>query len=336
MSRTITIRDVARLADVSISTVSRVINTPSKVKPDKRTKVQEAIRTLGFSPNQVARSLLKKETGGLGVILPYVGGEFFSEFLTSIDKAAQEAGKFLLISTSHRNSEGMRNALLNMRSRVDGVMVMASDGTPEILQSLESGSKPVVFVNTNTLNIPGLETINFNNFDGAYKATQHLIQLGHTRIAMLKGPSHSFDACERHRGYRQALIDHGIGVCEDREIPGDFTPEAGYEAARVLIELSPRPTAVFGANDQSTIALMSVLRNLDISIPSDVSVVGFDDIPAAQYAAPPLTSVRVPIWEIGEMAIERLLQLVHEKGSQRQHHSFPVELVERESTTYCK
>ena len=335
MSRTITIRDVARLADVSISTVSRVINSPSKVKLEKRKKVQEAIQTLGFSPNQVARSLLKKETGGIGVILPYVGGEFFSEFLTSIDKAAQEEGKFLLISTSHRNSVGMRNALQNMRSRVDGVMVMASDGTPDILQSLESGPKPIVFVNTNTMDVSGLETINFDNYGGAYKATKHLIELGHKRIAMLKGPSHSFDACERLRGYRQVLIDAKIGIHEELEIPGDFTPEAGYDAARVLIELSPRPTAVFGANDQSTIALMSVLRNLGLSIPEDISIVGFDDIPAAQYAAPPLTSVRVPIWEIGEMAIQRLLELINEKNSQRKHHSFSVELVERESTTYC-
>ena len=336
MPHTVTIRDVARLAEVSISTVSRVINTPSMVKRDKRVKVEEAIETLGFSPNQMARSLLKKETGGIGVILPYVGGEFFSEFLTSIDKAAQEQGMFLLISTSHRNTEAMRIALHNMRSRVDGVMVMASDGTPDMLRSLEKGANPVVFVNTNTTNIDGLETINFDNFGGAYTATEYLIRLGHTRIAMLKGPEHSFDASERLRGYRQALLDNRIEPDINLEISGDFTPEAGYEAARVLIGIAPRPTAVFGANDQSTIALMSVLRNFDLAIPEEISVVGFDDIPAARYAAPPLTSVRVPIWEIGETAINRLIYLTREKDSTRKHASLSVKLIVRESTTHCK
>ena len=334
MSRPVTIRDVARRANVSISTVSRVLNTPSMVREDKRIKVEEAIKALGFSPNQMARGLLKKETGGLGVILPYVGGEFFSEFLTSIDKAAQETGMFLLISTSHRSTEAMKTVLQNIRSRVDGVILMASDGTPELLKMLVKGPKPVVFVNTNSVEL-GLETINFDNYRGGYIAAEHLAHLGHQRIAMLKGPEVSYDACERLKGYRQALVDNGIEPDESLEIPGDFTPEAGYAAAHRLLEINPRPTAVFGANDQSTIALMSVLRNLNISIPEQISVVSFDDIPAAKYAAPPLTSVRVPINEIGKTAIIRLVHLVREKDSQPQNRIFPVELTIRESTTRC-
>ena len=335
MSRAVTIRDVARAANVSISTVSRVLNSPSMVKEEKRAKVEEAIRTLGFSPNQMARGLLKKETGGLGVILPYVGGEFFSELLTSVDKAAQEQGMFLMISTSHRNTEAMKTVLKNMRSRVDGVMIMASDGTPEMLKSIVNGTSPIVFINTNTSDIDGLETVNFDNFSGAYMATEHLIKLNHKRIAMLKGPEFSFDASERLRGYRRALMDHGIELNHEMEIPGDFTPEAGYLAARSILDINPRPTAIFGANDQSTIALMSVLRNLDVSIPGDISVVGFDDIPAARYAAPPLTSIKVPIWEIGETAIQRLIHLIREKDSPKEHHTHPVVLIERESTAYC-
>lgn len=332
MSSPVTIRDVARLASVSISTVSRVLNTPSMVREDKRTKVEEAIETLGFIPNQMARGLLKKETGGLGVILPYVAGEFFSEFLTSIDLAAQEYGKFLMISTSHRSAEAMKKVLINMRSRVDGIMVMASDGTAEILKSLVKGSAPVVFVNSNTFDLD-LETINFDNFTGGYKATEHLLKLGHRRIAMLKGPDHSYDACERLRGYRQALTDQGVTPDPRLEISGDFSPQAGYAGARVLLDIDPRPTAIFGANDHSSIALMSVLRNQNISVPEDISVVGFDDVPSSRYASPALTTVQVPLWQIGETAIKRLLHLVKDKeGALTTKQVLPVELIEREST----
>ena len=331
MSRSVTIRDVARRANVSISTVSRVLNAPSKVREDKRIKVREAIQALGFSPNQMARGLQKMKTGGLGVILPYVGGEFFSEFLTFIDTAAQEQGLFLLISTSHRNSEAMHGALQNIRSRVDGVMIMASDGTPEMLHSLVNASIPVVFVNTDTKGLQ-LDTINFDNYGGGYAATEHLLKSGHRRIAMLKGPAFSFDARERLRGYRAALRDYGITPDDRLEIAGDFTPEAGYKAARVLLAIDPRPTAVFGANDQSTIALMSVLRNLDIAIPEDMSVIGFDDIPASRYAAPPLTSVRVPIQDIGEKAIQRLVNRIQGDNVCLELHTFPVELIMRSST----
>ena len=331
MTRPVTIRDVAQRAKVSISTVSRVLNAPGKVREDKRKKVEEAIQTLGFRPNEMARGLLKKQTGGLGVILPYVGGEFFSEFLTSIDKAAQENGFFLMISTSHRNTKAMEKVLQNMSSRVDGILVMASDGTPDMIKSLAHGPWPVIFVNTDALEL-GLESINFDNFAGAYKATKHLIELGHERIAMLMGPTHSYDARERLRGYRAALEDSGLPTDPALELAGDFTPEAGYTAAHKLIELDPRPTAVFGANDQSTIVLMSVVRTFGIKIPEELSVVGFDDIPASRYSAPPLTSVRVPISEVGRTAITRLVEVIREEPASPSSHILPVELIIREST----
>ncbi|MEM8487384.1 MAG: LacI family DNA-binding transcriptional regulator [Bacteroidota bacterium] len=334
MQRPVTIRDVARRAEVSIATVSRVLNAPGKVREHKRKRVEEAIQALGFRPNQMARGLLNKETGGLGIILPYVGGEFFSEFLTCIDKAAQESGFFLMISTSHRNTEAMELVLHNMRSRVDGIMIMASDGKPKMLQSLVGGPGPVIFVNSNAAGL-GLETINFDNFMGAFLATEHLIELGHKRIAMLKGPEASFDATERLRGYREALRKHNLKHNPCWELPGDFTPEAGNIAAHKLVTLEPRPTAVFGANDQSTIVLMSVLRSLGLQIPQQMSIVGFDDIPAARYATPPLTSVRVPVGDIGKLAISRLIQAVRKKAGEPETHVLPVELIIRASTTQC-
>lgn len=332
MQRPVTIRDVARHAEVSIATVSRVLNAPDKVRELKRRRVEEAIKALDFRPNQMARGLLNKETGGIGVILPYVGGEFFSEFLTSIDKAAQENGFFLMISTSHRNTEAMELVLQNMRSRVDGIMIMASDGTPQMLQSLDAGPGPVIFVNTDGAG-QGLETINFDNYMGACLATEHLIALGHTRIAMLKGPEASFDATERLRGYRDTLKKHRLLTDPELELPGDFTPEAGNTAAQQLLRIENRPTAIFGANDQSTIVLMSVLRSHGIQIPEQMSVVGFDDIPAAQYAAPPLTSIRVPVGAIGKMAINRLIQAIRKKAGEPETHVLPVELIVRASTT---
>ena len=331
MSETVTIRDVARLAKVSISTVSRVLNAPDLVKADKRVRVERAIESLGYVPNQVARNLLKKETGCLGVLLPYVGGEFFSEFLTSIDLTAQQYELFLMISTSHRDSDAMYKAIHSLRPRVDGLLVMASYGNPNKLCKGLSDKTPVVFINTSTEGLVG-EAINFDNRAGARIATEHLVRLGHKRIAMLKGPETAYDALERLKGYREVLLENGLETGPHLEIPGDFTPDAGYAAAESLLNINPRPTAVFGANDQSTIAMMSMLRHLGVNIPEELSVVGFDDIPASQYGAPPLTTIRVPLDRLGREAIKRLIYLVKNNNQEPERHTLAVELIERAST----
>lgn len=327
-----TIRDVAKRAGVSISTVSRVLNNTVPVADDKRRRVEEAAEALGYTPNQVARSLLKKETGGLGVLLPYVSGEFFAEFLNGIDQATQQNGCFLMISASHRSADELKVALQGMHQRVDGLIIMAPAAEAAMLETLLPSATPYLLVNTDVAGLP-FDALNFDNCRGGYLATEHLLALGHRRIAMLKGPESAFDARERLRGYHEALRAYGVEPDPALEIPGNFSPEAGFQAAETLLGMVPRPTAVFCANDQSAMTLISALQNRGLTVPEALSVVGFDDIPSARYGSPPLTSVHVPIRELGEQTIERLLEIVRgDDGAEPLQRVLPVELVVRAST----
>ena len=328
-----TIRDVAQRAGVSISTVSRVLNATTPVAEDKRRRVEEAAKALGYTPNEVARSLLGKATGGLGVLLPFVSGEFFSEFLNGLDQATQQNGYFLMISASHRDLDEMKVALTSMHQRVDGLILMYPESSEAELEGIlpDAATTPCVLVNTEAEGL-GCEAFNFDNYRGGYLATEHLLGLGHRRIAMLKGPEHAYDARERLRGYRDALRDAGLTPSPDLEIEGSYTSESGWLAADVFTRLDPRPTAIFAANDRSALSLISALQNQGLAVPEALSVVGFDDIPSARYASPPLTSVHVPIRDVAVQAVERLVALVRDRDTETRQQVLPVELVVRQST----
>ena len=326
-----TIRDVARRAGVSIATVSRVLNATTPVAEDKRRRVVAAAEALGYTPNEVARSLLGKATGGLGVLLPSVSGEFFSEFLNGLDRATHQNGFFLMISTSHRNLDEMSVALKSLHRRVDGLITMAPEGDAAQLRALLPERAPCVLVNTDAEGL-ACDAFNFDNYRGGFLATEHLLSLGHRRIAMLKGPARAFDARERLRGYRAALRAYGQEPAPELEITGDYTSEAGKRAAETLLAMDPRPTAVFAANDQSALALIGALQNEGLSVPEALSVVGFDDIPSVRYASPPLTSIHVPIRDVAMRAVERLVERVRDRHAVPQQRVLPVELVVRQST----
>ncbi len=331
-----TIRDVARRAGVSIATVSRVLNDTCPVADDKRQRVLEAVQVLGYRPNPAARSLLKQETGGLGVVLPYVWGEFFSEFLVGIDQAAQENGFFLLIAASHRSETDLKAALQSMHKRVDGLLIMATEVTAEAVHALIPDGMPAVFVNTQG---PGdaFDMFDFDNFEGMFTMTTHLLKLGHRRIAFVKGPPGAHDGEQRFLGYRAALAAMAVPPVAALEIEADFSPEAGYEAGRDLLAFDPLPTAVVAVNDYCAIGVMSALREAGIRVPEDVSVAGFDGIPSARFTFPPLSTIHVPIREIGVAAIERLVERLGKGATWApKRRAFPVKLVLRQSTVQSR
>lgn len=300
-----TIHDVARRAGVSISTVSRVLNGTSPVKADKRRLVLDAAEALGYVPNPAARSLLSKRTGGLGVLLPFVTGEFFSELLNGLDEEAQALGYFLTISTSHSRPEEFHKAFQSLDKRVDGLVVMAPDLGDGGARALLRPDTPVVFLNTD---MPGLEAdvINVDNYGGGRLLTQHLIEQGHRRIALVQGPMTTWDARERARGYRSAMAEAGLPT-DGLEVEGGFSREDGYAATEALLERSPRPTAIVGANDYAAFGALTALRDAGLAVPDDVAVCGFDGLPSSRYAAPPLTTAAVPIREIGKRAVRLLV-----------------------------
>lgn len=303
----VTIKDVAREAGVSIATVSRVYNDALSVADATRAHVQRVGTRLGYVPHATARSLITRRTSTIGVILPDLHGEFFSEIIRGVDMSARARGYHILVSSSHSSAEEVRAALQLMRGRVDGLLVLTTE-PHEAMQPL-AGRLPVVRIGAGA-NGSGEDAIMVANHAGALAMGRHLLFLGHRRIAVITGASENLDVRERLEGFRAALREAGIAPDPALELAGDFTEESGYAAGVRLAGMSPRPTAVFALNDAMALGAMSALRSTGLVIPRDIGVAGFDDIPTAQYLEPPLTTVRVDISALGARAAERLFAVL--------------------------
>lgn len=329
----VTIRDVARRAGVSISTVSRVLNDTGSVRKDKRQAVLRASRALGYLPNPAARSLLGKRTGGLGVLLPYVSGEFFAELLDGLDAAAQERERFLVVSTSHRHPHEFSAAIRAMDKRVDGLVIMAPELDRRDLEPIIGASCPTSLINTYVEDVAA-DVFNFDNYGGAYALTQHLLRAGHRRIALIHGAPGAGDARERARGYRAAMDDAGVRDTAALEFEGDYTPAAGFAATEAILAMDPRPTAIVAANDYCAAGALSALAGAGVGVPTEMAVTGFDDVPSARYTVPPLTTVRAPIRDLGYRSIKRLVERLAGRADPGvfEDEVAPVELVVRAST----
>ncbi len=283
---------------------------------------------LRYVPHGVARSLITRKTQTLGVLLPDLFGEFFSELIRGIDLAARQRGYHLIVSGSHGDRAETQAVLRAMRGRVDGVIVLSPDLDVETLETnLPSGFAAVL------LNADGggaFDSIRIDNFGGALAMVRHLLELGHRRLVFVTGPSRNHDAQERLRGYRRGMAR--VSGSRPVTIVGDFREEAGYRAAERILRLRPLPTAVFAANDAMAIGLLCAFRERQIRVPEEIALAGFDDIPIARFITPPLTTVRVPIADLGARATARLLHAL--RGSDRssgRSETLPTTLVVRAS-----
>ena len=326
-----TIHDVAHRADVSIATVSRVLNGNARVSEESRRRVFEAASELDYWPNSAARSLTMRRNHVLGVLLPDLYGEFFSEIIRGIDHAAHQQRFHILLSSSHADTGTVLAAARSMRGRIDGLIMMAPD--VESAEAVEAIRRrfPVVLLNPREP-APGCDSVSIANFAGACEATRHLIGLGHRAVAVLRGPAGNVDAEERLRGYREALRESGIPWKAALELPGDFTESSGFQCADDLLRLAPRPTAVVCANDSMAIGLMSALAGRRIRVPEDLAIVGFDDVAISRFVTPALTTVRVDAHGLGLHAVR--LMLSREEPSARippKHEVLPAPLVVRRS-----
>jgi LacI family transcriptional regulator len=328
----VTIKDVARLAGVSVATVSRVLNASAPVQADTRARVLQVARELRFAPNGAARTLSRRRAGALGVILPDLYGEFFSELLRGIDQEAQRAGHSLLVSSSHHDSRGVGAAVRAMRGRVDGLLVMAPEIPGEALDSALPDGLPVVLLNR----AAGVAaaSVMVDNHGGAHAMTRHLLSLGHRRIGFLSGAANNADSDERKRGFQDALREAGVPHDGELCVRGDFAEEGGWRGARVLLALAAPPSVIFAANDAMAVGALSALREAGVDVPGRIGVVGFDDIPVARFLHPPLTSVRVGIASLGERGASLLLHALAERsppGTPPRSVVLPAELVVRGS-----
>jgi LacI family transcriptional regulator len=326
-----TIRDVARASDVSIATVSRVFNNSPLVSEGTRQRVVAAASTLGYWPNGIARSLITNRTHTLGLLLPDLHGEFFSEVIHGVDFMAREKGFHLLVSRSSSSAGELTDVLRSMRGRVDGLVVMTPGVDASHALRHAAGSVPIVLLNPE-VQLPGIDTVNIGNFQGAYGMVRHLAGLGHHPIATITGPTQNIDARQRLDGYRAALRDAGIAASPDLEFHGDFTERSGYEAALGLLRQRGRPTAIFVANDHMALGVMGALQEAGRRVPDDIAIAGFDDITMARYLTPALTTVHVDVLLMGERAVELLLDPERATASREGRHDvLPTRLVVRAS-----
>ncbi|MGH7443677.1 MAG: LacI family DNA-binding transcriptional regulator [Longimicrobiales bacterium] len=303
----VTIRDVAREANVSIATVSRVLNESGPVRASTRERVTEVATRLRYSPSSAARSLITRQTRTLGVLLPDLYGEFFSELIRGIDRAARESGYHVLVSMSHNDRSELEAALQMMRGRVDGLIVMAPDREVDDLAATLTKPLPSVLLNQRS-NGDAHDRITVDNEGGARALVGYLIGQGHRRIGLIGGPDANSDADGRRRGYRSALMGAGVAPRAELEVTSDFTEAGGFAAAAQLLRLADLPTAVFAANDAMAVGALNAFIDAGLAIPRDISLAGFDDIPMARYLHPSLTSVRVPIQELGYRATNRVVR----------------------------
>lgn len=327
----VTIKQVARQAGVSVATVSRVLNDKGPVAEETRRRIREVVERLRYVPHGAARSLITNKTNTIGVLLPDIYGEFFSEIIRGIDLAARGRGYHLLVSSSHGDKSEIEAVLRATRGRVDGLIVMSPDVDVQTLQANLPGTLPIVMLNCRG-DGASFDSITVDNYTGAFEMVRHLAELGHRRIALVKGPSNNYDARERLRGYRDAVRALSIERSRDLEIEGDFTEEAGHRAGQRIAAIKPRPTAIFATNDSMAIGVLSALHEAGLVVPREIAVAGFDDIPISRFVSPSLSSVHVTIPELGGRAIERLIHAIEAKNRHRRRHEMlPTTLVVRSS-----
>jgi LacI family transcriptional regulator len=326
----VTIREVAHATGLSVATISRVLNGKSAVREETRKKVLAAAARLRWVPHGAARSLNTKETRNVGVLLPDIYGEFFSEIIRGIDLIARRRGFHVLVSSSHSDRSETEDVLRALRGRVDGVIVMSPTIAARDLRDNLPEGLPAVLLNC--IAGKGFDSISIDNYGGAYAMARHLSGLGHRRVAFIAGPPGNHDAEERRRGFRDGLRTSWGTPRGEWEVEGDFGEESGFRAGKEILCLSPRPTAVFAANDAMAIGCLSALQGAGVEVPDQMALAGFDDIPISRFTAPPLTSVRVSIGELGARAMERLLTaLADGAGHTHQHETLTTSLVVRES-----
>jgi LacI family transcriptional regulator len=320
-----TIRDVAKRAQLSVATVSRALNGFENVSEAARERIAAAVSELGYVPHAGARSLSLARNNAVGVVLPDLHGEFFSEIVRGMDREASERGYLLLLSNLHAKTEQATKALRAMRGRVDGLLVMAPHLPEDELASALPPGLPVVLINTRG-QAGGHAAIHLDNAAGAAAVIDHFASLGRKKVVHIAGPVGNVDAQERAAAARSAAERNGLQLLQ---VAGDFEEESGAEAVKQLIAAGHAFDAVFAANDNMAMGAIEALRRAGLNVPEDVAVAGFDDIPLARHLG--ITTVRVRIAELGERALGRLLDglLSQDDGGNELHAP---ELVVRSSS----
>ena len=328
----VTIVDVAEEAGVSYSTVSRVVNNKSYVKEATRSKVLQAMTRLGYQANLQARSLAGGKSNVIGLLVVDLTTQYVGEIIRGIDEILAANQYELMLYTTHRRKR-KESAYVNMMARglADGLLILLPRDPEAYLTSLRQRDFPYVLIDQAGVDKDDV-TVTAANFEGGYTATKHLIDLGHRRIAIVTGWMEMVSARDRLDGYRAALTDHDIPYDDKLVYDGDFTQLSGFDGTNYLLDLPQRPTAVFASSDLMAMGVVDAVRGRGLNVPTDLSVVGFDDVPMSSVLVPKLTTVRQPLFDMGQCATQMLLESIQKPEDKQFSIVLPTELMIREST----
>jgi len=308
----VSIKDIARAANVSHSTVSRALSDSPLVSVETKSRIQRLAQEMGYSPDAQARSLVIGRTRTVGIVVTTITDPFIAEIVQSVESTAHDCGYSVILASSRSKPEREVAAVEMLRSkRVDGVIVTSSRVGALYQSYLDRLGVPVVLINSHRAQRGAyIFSVSVDNRHGAYLATEHLLGLGHRRVAYVGGAVDHSDDEERHAGYRQALLDAGLGYDPALFVPGTGRAASGKRALSILRGLSVPPTAIFCYNDMTAIGLLQAARDAGLEVPQDVALVGFDDIPFASYVCPSLTTISQPMDEMGQKAMRMVLRLI--------------------------
>jgi LacI family transcriptional regulator len=302
-----TIRNVAERAGVSTMTVSRVINNSGYTSQETRERVETAIAELGYVPNTLARSLRFKRTKTLALVITDITNPFFTTIARGVEDAASEQGfNVFFCNTDESETEQAKELIALVQKRVDGVLLVPAASSAEPIAFLREQNVPVVVLDRRVPDCT-VDSVRCDSEQGAYELVRLLLELGHTCIAALSGPQKVSTAQDRVAGYRRALAEKGLGPDAEIVFNGPFTQAGGYEMGKQVLALSPRPTAFLAANNFIAVGAYQAVREAGLSVPEDVAIAGFDDLPTWLVMEPFLTVAAQPAYEMGQRATHILL-----------------------------
>jgi DNA-binding LacI/PurR family transcriptional regulator len=316
----ITIKELAEKANVSIATISRAINNDKKVKPETKDLILKLAQKYSYRPNVLARNFVKRKTNTIGLILPDVADEFFSDIIRGVDRVAYNGGFNTMIASSHSDRTLTESVFSFMRNGfVDGVILMAPNVSDQIKEVIMSANIPTVLINSKREDI-NCDTVGIDNFQGSYSMMEYLLKKGYKKIAHVAGPTSNIDAIERKRAYRKAMEDYRLKAKDEWMISGDFTISGGEYACRRLLSLRDKPEVIFASNDMMAIGCYKTIAEFGLKIPDDVAVTGFDDIFVSQFLYPRLTTIHVSISELGKTSANLLIKRINNQNGKEYQH----------------
>ena len=327
--------DVAKLANVSTATVSRVIQNPEAVKEKTRVKVLQAIEELNYQPNILARYFRRTETKTILVMVPSIMNNVFPQMIAGIDLIANQYGYKVLLGNTYQDPEKAYSYIEELKQKqVDGMILLTTKLDNDVIKDI-ADRYPVVLTSDfiEGLNVP---TVAIDNISSSREAVEHLLQLGHRRVGMITGPLNSLLSRDRLKGYRQALLANEIAIESVLIQEGDHSYDSGYKQMNKFLALDDQPTAIFAANDSMAMGAIKAVKDQKMKVPEDVAVVGFDNIQFSEIFEPALTTIAQPLIEMGKRSMELLLKQIKGEPLTKKQHVLDTKLIIRDSCGYNK